>query len=66
MTKEEKDAMRLSLAKSVVKAHEAYIQSRNTAEKFGLNCQNLQNIWYADGRNRGHKVLVNGKEPGAI
>jgi hypothetical protein len=61
MKPEEKQILRERLALSVYKAHEA-LQSASTAcNAMGVDCRNIQNIGWVDGRDRYHPILVNGK-----
>ncbi len=61
MTSNEKKVIRLALAKSVYDAKQALNSAIMAAELFGLDCRNIQNIRYVDGRDRGHSVLINGE-----
>jgi protein-disulfide isomerase-like protein with CxxC motif len=61
MTSNEKKVIRLALAKSVYDAKQALNSAIMAAELFGLDCRNIQNICYADGRDRVHSVLINGE-----
>jgi hypothetical protein len=61
MKLEEKQALRERLALSVYKAHEAYIAASSACNAMGVDCRNIQNIGWVDGRNRYHRILVNGK-----
>lgn len=48
-------------AKSVIAADNALKQARILASQIGLNTQNLQNIYWADGRGRIHRVILEDK-----
>lgn len=61
MNADEKHKLRVAMAKTVYEAHKAYITASNAAGKMGLDCRNVQNISYADGRDRVHSVLINGE-----